>query len=76
MSPLPPFGLGAPSPRRRWTVPCLVPAGTLILFVPFRVGTSIVAPRSASGIVIGTVTSRLPPSRRLKTGEGATRVIT
>ena len=47
-----------------------------ILFVPFRVGTSIVAPWIASAIVIGTVTSRLPSSSRLKTGEGATRVTT
>ena len=77
MSPFPPpRGFGAPSPRRRWIEPCLVPGPTLIFFVPSSVGTSIVAPRSASAIVIGTVTSRLPPSSRLKTGEVATRVMT
>ncbi len=54
----------------------MVPGATLIFFVPSRVGTSIVPPRSASGIVIGTVTSRLPSSSRLKTGEAATRVVT
>ena len=54
----------------------MVPAGTLIFLVPLRVGTSIVAPRRASATVIGTVTSRLPPSSRLKTGEEATRVVT
>ena len=44
--------------------------------MPFRVGTSIVAPWIASAIVIGTVTSRLPSARWLKTGEGCTRVTT
>ena len=77
MSPRPaPFGFGGPSPRSLWIVPCLVPGATLIFFVPFRVGTSIVPPRSASGIEIGTVTSRLPSSSRSKTGEEATRVVT
>ena len=49
---------------------------TLIFFVSSRVGASIVAPRSASATVIGTVTSRLPSSSRLKTGEEATLVVT
>src|ERR1700710_2188093 len=72
MSPLlRPLGFGAPWPLRRWMEPCLVPGPTLIFFVPSSVGTSIVAPRSASAIVIGTVTSRLPPSSRLKNGEAA-----
>jgi hypothetical protein len=43
--------------------------------LPLRVGTSIVAPRIASGIVIGTSTSRLSP-RRLKIGDSATWVTT
>src|ERR1044072_3548443 len=74
--PPPPPGRGGPSPRRRWTVPWAVPAGTLIFFAPPSAGTSIVAPWSASATVIGTVTSRLPPSSRVKTGEAATRVVT
>src|SRR3954451_13626901 len=69
-----PASLGGPSPRRRWTVPCCVPAGTRIRLVPDRVGTSTVAPRIASTIVIGTSTSRFSPFR-LKIGESATRVI-
>ena len=77
MSPRPrPPGRGGPSPRSRCTVPCSVPAGIRIRFVPFRVGTSTVAPRIASAIVIGTVTSRLPSERCLKTGDGVTRVVT
>jgi hypothetical protein len=44
-------------------------------FEPVSVGTSIVAPRIASGIVIGTSTSRLSPLR-LKIGDSATRVTT
>src|SRR5918998_3142982 len=72
--PLPP-SRGGPSPRRRWTVPCLVPAGTRIRFVPLSVGTSTVAPRMASTIVIGTSTSRWSPLRR-KIGDSDTRVIT
>ena len=44
-------------------------------FVPLRVGTSIVAPRIASGIVIGTSTSRLSPLR-VKIGESPTLVTT
>src|SRR2546421_11778639 len=71
--PLPPRR-GGPSPRRRWIVPCWVPAGTRIRLVPLSVGTSTVAPRIASTIVIGTSTSRLSPRRR-KTGESLTRVI-
>ena len=59
---------GGPSPRRRWTVPCWVPAGTRIRFVPLSVGTSTVAPVIASTIVIGTSTSRLSPLR-LKIGD-------
>src|SRR3954447_19832077 len=46
-----------------------------IRFEPFSVGTSIVPPWRASVIVIGTVTSRLPSSACLKTGDGATRVV-
>src|SRR3954462_8415400 len=72
--PLPP-SFGGPSPRSRWTEPCWVPAGTRILFEPFSVGTSTVAPRIASGIVIGTSTSRFSPLR-LKIGESDTRVTT
>src|SRR3954454_23081962 len=77
MSPRPlPLSLGGPSPRRRWTVPCCVPAGTRMrLEPPDSVGTSTVAPRMASGIVIGTSTSRLSPLRR-NTGESETRVTT
>src|SRR6516164_1361053 len=76
MSPLVlPPGFGGPSPRRRWTVPCLVPAGTRRRFDPFRVGTSTIAPRTASGIVSGTSTSRLSPTV-LNTGDSCTRVIT
>src|ERR687894_3316997 len=76
MSPRPPPpGLGGPSPRRRWTVPCLVPPGTRSFFVPCSVGTSTSAPRTASAIVIGTSTSRLSPLR-WKTGESATWVTT
>src|SRR5438270_2815709 len=76
MSPLlfPP-SRGGPSPRSRWTVPCLVPGGTLSRFEPLSVGTSTTAPRIASGIVSGTSTSRLSPTR-LKTGDSWTRVIT
>ncbi len=44
-------------------------------FVAESVGTSIVAPRIASGIVIGTSTSRLSPLR-LKIGDSATCVTT
>src|SRR6201992_304407 len=69
-----PLPLVAPSPRRRWIAPCLVPGATLIFFVPLSVGTSIVPPCTASGIEIGTVTSRLPSSSRRKTGDAATRV--
>ena len=67
---------GGPSPRRRWIVPCWVPGWTLIRLVPESVGTSTVPPRSASATVIGTSTSRLPSSSRLKTGEGATWMVT
>jgi hypothetical protein len=77
MSPRPlPLGFGGPSPRSRWIVPCCVPAGILMRFVPVSVGTSTVPPSIASAIVIGTVTSRLPSLRCLNTGEGATRVTT
>ncbi len=77
MSPRPRSpGRGGPSPRSRWTVPCWVPAETRIRFEPFSVGTSTVPPRSASGTEIGTVTSRLPSSSCLNTGEAATRVVT
>src|SRR5215207_1347220 len=76
MSPRPrPPSAGGPSPRRRWTVPCLVPPGTRSFFVPCRVGTSTSAPRIASVTVIGTSTSKLSPLRR-KTGDSSTRVIT
>src|ERR687889_2646078 len=71
--PLP--STGGPSPRRRWTVPCLVPPGTRSFFVPCSVGTSTSAPPIASAIVIGTSTSRLSPLRA-KTGESATWVTT
>src|SRR5882724_7914538 len=71
--PLPP-SLGGPSPRRRWTVPCLVPAGTRSFLRPCSVGTSISAPRMASGIVSGTSTSRLSPLA-LKTGEPHARAV-
>src|SRR3954451_8966173 len=72
--PLPP-SFGGPSPRRRWTVPCLVPAGTRSSLEPCSVGTSTVAPRIASGIVSGTSTSRGSPWRR-KTGDSSTWVAT
>src|SRR5918998_1689464 len=77
MSPraLPPAADGGPSPRRRWTVPCLVPPGTRSFFVPCSVGTSTSAPRTASAIVIGTSTSRWSPLR-WKTGDSETCVIT
>ena len=69
MSPRPePPSFDGPSPRSRWTVPCLVPAGTRRRLEPFSVGTSTTAPSSASGIVSGTSTSRLSPTR-LNTGE-------
>src|SRR4051794_1523953 len=71
--PLP--STGGPSPRRRWTVPCLVPPGTRSFFVPCRVGTSTSAPPNASAIVIGTSTSRLSPLRT-NTGESVTWVTT
>ena len=77
MSPFPlPSGLRRALAAQALERPVPVPGGTLIFLVPFRVGTSIVAPRSASATVIGTVTSRLPPSSRLKTGDDATRVVT
>ena len=44
-------------------------------FDPVSVGTSIVAPRIASGIVIGTSTSRWSPLR-VKIGDSPTRVTT
>src|SRR3954452_144576 len=64
MSPrrLPP-STGGPSPRSRWTVPCLVPGGTRSRLVPCRVGTSTSAPPIASATVIGTSTSTLSPLR-------------
>src|SRR3954453_6189952 len=70
-----PLSVGGPSPRSRWTVPCLVPPGTRSFFVPCRVGTSTSAPPTASAIVIGTSTSRLSPLRA-KIGESATWQIT
>src|SRR5688572_26679422 len=77
MSPrwLPLPSSGGPSPRRRWTVPCLVPPGTRSFLVPCNVGTSTSAPRTASAIVIGTSTSRLSPLR-WNTGDSDTCVIT
>src|SRR5215210_4786957 len=66
---------GGPSPRRRWTVPLLVPPGTRSFFVPCSVGTSTSAPRIASVTVIGTSTSKLSPLRR-KTGDSSTRQTT
>ena len=54
----------------------LGPAGMRIRLLPLKVGTSTVPPPIASAIVIGTATSRLPSSSRLKTGEGVTRVVT
>src|SRR3954465_3040074 len=60
----PPPSFGGPSPRRRWTVPWCVPAGTRRRLVPRSVGTSTSAPRIASGIVSGTSTSTLSPLRR------------
>src|SRR5919108_4063221 len=72
MSPrLPPLSTGGPSPRSRWTVPCLVPPGTRSFLVPCSVGTSTSAPRIASAIVIGTSTSKLSP-RRWNTGDSVT----
>src|SRR5215213_4915278 len=71
--PLP--STGGPSPRRRWTVPCLVPPATRSFFVPCSVGTSTSAPWTASAIVIGTSTSRLSPLRT-NTGDSATWVTT
>src|SRR5215218_9737544 len=72
--PLPP-SRGAPSPLRRWTVPCLVPGATRRRFLPFNVSTSTVAPCSASTTVSGTSTSSWSPAC-LKTGDGETRVTT
>src|SRR5918994_7269855 len=66
---------GGPSPRRRWTVPCLVRPGPRSFLVPCSVGTSTSAPRTASAIVIGTSTSRLSPLR-WNTGDSVTCVIT
>src|SRR3954449_12428641 len=76
MSPRPlPASFGGPSPRGRWTVPCWVPAGTRSFLRPCSVGTSISAPRIASGMVSGTSTSTLSPLGA-NTGEGSTRVMT
>ena len=66
--------LGGPSPRRRWTVPCWVPGGTRSLR-PAERGDLDRRARIASGIVIGTSTSRLSPLR-LNTGDGDTCVTT
>src|ERR687896_1900682 len=68
-------GIAGPSPRSRWTVPCLVPGGTRSFFVPASVGTSTSAPPSASATVIGTSPSRLSPLRE-NTGESLTWVTT
>src|ERR1019366_4626249 len=72
--PLPP-SRGGPSPRRRCTVPGLVPGAPRSRLETLRVGTSITAPCSASGIVSGTSTSRFSPLR-VNTGDSDTRVIT
>ena len=53
-----------------------MPGGMRIVFDPLSVGTSISAPWIASATVTGRSTSRLPSGRCLKTGEGATRVVT
>src|SRR3954451_3134479 len=63
--------IGGPSPRRRWTVPCLVPGGTRSRLVPCSVGTSTSAPPIASATVIGTSTSTLSPLRQ-NTGDAST----
>src|SRR5436190_17004694 len=73
--PRPPESFGGPSPRRRWTVPLLVPGGTRSFLRPLSVGTSTSAPRMASGIVSGTSTSRLS-TRRWKAGDAPTGVTT
>ena len=57
-------------------VPCWVPAGMRIFFVPFSVGTSIVAPWIASVTLTGRSTSRLPSGLWRKTGDGETLVVT
>src|SRR3954454_16354425 len=76
MSPrrLPPSTGGA-SPRRRWSVPGLVPGATRSRLVPCSVGTSTSAPPIASATVIGTSTSTLSPLR-VNTGESCTWVTT
>ncbi len=51
-----------------------MPGLTRSVFEPLSVGTRTSAPRSASGMVIGTSTSRFPPLR-VNTGEGPTCVI-
>src|SRR3954449_4935932 len=75
LAPRPPPRRGGPSPRRRCTVPLLVPGGTRSFLRPLSVGTSTSAPRIASGMVSGTSTSRLSPLR-VKIGDGDTWVMT
>src|SRR5579875_2647155 len=76
MSPRPlPDSFAGPSPRSRCTEPDFVPRATFRRLVPLSVGTSMIPPSRASGIVSGTSTSRLSPLR-LNTEDSATRVIT
>ena len=77
MSPRPrAAGFGGPSPRSRWTVPCWVPAGTRIRFVPLSVGTSIVPPRDRLGDRDRHRHLEVAVVEPLEDGRGATRVVT
>src|SRR4051794_9097426 len=75
-SPLPPpLSFGAPRPFTRRSFPFSVPAGTLRLTGPSGVGISIVAPRTASGYVMGTSRTR-SASRRSYRGDRSTATTT
>ena len=49
------LGTSKPFPFKRCLSPVLLPAGIVYLTVPIRVGTSTLAPNTASVIVIGSV---------------------
>ena len=57
------FEAGTPWPRSRSLWPELVPGGMVRVLKPSSVGTSTLAPRTASAMVIGTSTERSRPSR-------------
>ena len=76
-------------PALALTAPELLPGAMLVAALPLSVTMAFVGradlDRASAtrlmggrfpGIVIGTATSRLPPSSRLKMGEGVTRVLT